>query len=143
MFITSKNKYLSNDTKIFRTCSIPLMLNPVMINVQQNTFEWPCTLYTNAWITGSYYDMFGVNISQITHYNQHGLQQTYFYTFTAKPFSGWKEGEYKSSRVNKLYNNYTECLVGKKWNKLQQNLHTGMFSEHIPTRIYCILKFLS
>ncbi len=24
MFITSKNKYLSNDTKIFGTCSIPL-----------------------------------------------------------------------------------------------------------------------
>ncbi len=27
MFITSKNKYLSNDMKIFGTCSIPLMLN--------------------------------------------------------------------------------------------------------------------
>ncbi len=26
MFITSKNKYLSNDIKIFGTCSIPLML---------------------------------------------------------------------------------------------------------------------
>ncbi len=25
MFITSKNKYLSNDMKIFGTCSIPLM----------------------------------------------------------------------------------------------------------------------
>ncbi len=27
MFITSKNKYLSNDMKIFGTCSIPLMYN--------------------------------------------------------------------------------------------------------------------
>ncbi len=27
MFITSKNKYLSNDMKIFGTCSIPLSLN--------------------------------------------------------------------------------------------------------------------
>ncbi len=26
MFITSKNKYLSNDMKIFGTCSIPLIL---------------------------------------------------------------------------------------------------------------------
>ncbi len=26
MFITSKNKYLSNDIKIFGTCSIPLTL---------------------------------------------------------------------------------------------------------------------
>ncbi len=26
MFITSKNKYLSNDMKIFGTCSIPLRL---------------------------------------------------------------------------------------------------------------------
>ncbi len=29
MFITSKNKYLSNDMKIFRTCSIPLMSEPM------------------------------------------------------------------------------------------------------------------
>ncbi len=27
MFITSKNKYLSNDMKIFGTCSIPLTLD--------------------------------------------------------------------------------------------------------------------
>ncbi len=26
MFITSKNKYLSNDMKIFGTCSIPLII---------------------------------------------------------------------------------------------------------------------
>ncbi len=26
MFVTSKNKYLSNDMKIFGTCSIPLMI---------------------------------------------------------------------------------------------------------------------
>ncbi len=31
MFITSKNKYLSNDMKIFGTCSIPLTMprNPI------------------------------------------------------------------------------------------------------------------
>ncbi len=32
MFITSKNKYLSNDMKIFRTCSIPLIYNYLLIN---------------------------------------------------------------------------------------------------------------
>ncbi len=34
MFITSKNKYLSNDMKIFGTCSIPLM----EMYTQRNTF---------------------------------------------------------------------------------------------------------
>ncbi len=36
MFITSKNKYLSNDMKIFGTCSIPLNLS---------------YMYTRVWIS--------------------------------------------------------------------------------------------
>ncbi len=32
MFITSKNKYLSNDMKIFGTCSIPLTCEHKSIN---------------------------------------------------------------------------------------------------------------
>ncbi len=32
MFITSKNKYLSNDMKIFGTCSIPLKLKDVLFD---------------------------------------------------------------------------------------------------------------
>ncbi len=31
MFIISKNKYLSNDMKIFGTCSIPLTFNVIFI----------------------------------------------------------------------------------------------------------------
>ncbi len=37
MFITSKNKYLSNDMKIFGTCSIPLKFLSGLITFLQET----------------------------------------------------------------------------------------------------------
>ncbi len=42
MFIISKNKYLSNDMKIFETCSIPLslqILNGIVWTIQEGI--WP------------------------------------------------------------------------------------------------------
>ncbi len=40
MFITSKNKYLSNDTKIFGTCSIPLIPihNNKLLDILENNY---------------------------------------------------------------------------------------------------------
>ncbi len=43
MFITSKNKFLSNDMKIFGTCSIPLrFINPFSLNLIS---YWPMKSY--------------------------------------------------------------------------------------------------
>ncbi len=41
MFITSKNKYLSNDMKMFGTCSIPLSqtLDGAKVNVSSQIFH--------------------------------------------------------------------------------------------------------
>ncbi len=42
MFITSKNKYLSNDMKIFGTCSIPLNLGkPINCEKVRNMEDSP------------------------------------------------------------------------------------------------------
>ncbi len=39
MFITSKNKYLSNDMKIFGTCSIPLRANLYFKNNERTVLK--------------------------------------------------------------------------------------------------------
>ncbi len=44
MFITSKNKYLSNDMKIFGTCSIPL-INVLYINKLLNKIDISCVTF--------------------------------------------------------------------------------------------------
>ncbi len=39
IFITSKNKYLSNDMKIFGTCSIPLIISDIFMLNSCNMLE--------------------------------------------------------------------------------------------------------
>ncbi len=39
MFITSKNKYLSNDMKIFGTCSIPLRITLSLVKTEFSHFR--------------------------------------------------------------------------------------------------------
>ncbi len=50
MFITSKNKYLSNDMKIFGTCSIPLKQTTVKPNIWMLIMLKVHTLFT--WVNG-------------------------------------------------------------------------------------------
>ncbi len=53
IFITSKNKYLSNDMKIFGTCSIPL--------IETYSIKTSCNKNKTQWVDGSWFMMISLH----------------------------------------------------------------------------------
>ncbi len=63
MFITSKNKYLSNDMKIFGTCSIPLKLESY--NFSTN-FHWSVCINTFLEMSITIFHLYIVALVQLS-----------------------------------------------------------------------------